>query len=738
MGLGVNEPGFLASHPTSDGIVLAGVQDNGVQLRIGESVWRRALLNGDGGGVAFHPGRPDRFIGQATNSSWTTDGDADADPLWRTSGNATYRSESGASRFYSNAAALRRADGVTQIAVGTTRVWYSEQWGRKFAAGPVWGVTWRTLPSRTDPRANDAADLTTDRLRSGPHPPGTIDTWATGVRVLRWADEHRLYAVMPGAVHRLERNPGNLSWQPVRRIALRTATSPVAPAVGPGLPRDGALNDLAVHLPREGTHGSFYLATSHPLEPVWWFDGTDTWHPCTLGTVPPGTRAAAYSVVVDPDDRDVVYAGTTVGVWRGELTRPAVGAPTWVWAEFTNGLPEAAVQDMTIDSYPLAQGGTVKLLRAAVQARGVWEVELGAPTARLVYLRAHPYDTRRSRPTPMADPLLPPAAAQDREWHLDWADVRNRDFRTGPATPAPHPDGTPAGHFSWHASPDVRVRPAPGAAPLAAPATLPWTRRPADRYALWALQTALHALDPQLVPDGRWTAMFRRRLRTLRRARGLPNVVRVDADLWNHADVQAGFWSDPFAVPGRPTEADLAERITGQATPRVGVGAPLSAAVSPASLAMPPVAAKVDVCLHARGLVDVAPGDAAVTLLKLGLPADPADWGPVAPFDLAGLATAMAAVAAAGGTPPAGTVPAPWSFADTGTAVRRPAAPLAAARPGVLTFDTSFVGDPVGSRWLLLAVLTAGAGTPAVFGAGTVRDLVLASPHVAARSVEVV
>lgn len=83
-GLAVTEPGFLACHPLSDGVVLAGVQDNGVQLRIGDSVWRRALANGDGGGVAFDPGRSDRFIGQATQASWTDQGGTVNDPTWRT------------------------------------------------------------------------------------------------------------------------------------------------------------------------------------------------------------------------------------------------------------------------------------------------------------------------------------------------------------------------------------------------------------------------------------------------------------------------------------------------------------------------------------------------------------------------------------------------------------------------------------------------------------------------------
>ena len=64
-GLGSTEAGYLDSHPVSDGPVLIGVNDNGIQLRIGESVWRRVTSNGDGGGVAFDPSGSGRFIGQA-------------------------------------------------------------------------------------------------------------------------------------------------------------------------------------------------------------------------------------------------------------------------------------------------------------------------------------------------------------------------------------------------------------------------------------------------------------------------------------------------------------------------------------------------------------------------------------------------------------------------------------------------------------------------------------------------
>lgn len=649
--------------------------------------------------------------------------------------------ESNATRFYSNPAVIRRADGTTQLAVGTSRVWYSEQWLRSFldSIANVFRINAVTLPSRTDPRSGDAPDTVTDVLAPGPLPAGTVDFWATGIRALRWAGEDRLYALMRGAVHRLDRNTGNGRWTRTR-IYRRTAAGPVIPvAVGPDLPREGALNDLAVHDPAAGPHGSFYLATANSVQPLWWFDGTATWHPCMLGDpLPggPGVTATSYSVVVDPAHLDRVYVGTSVGVWQGTLTRPG-GVPTWAWDARTNGLPEAAVQDLVIATYPRPVGGDLRLMRAALQSRGVWELDLDAPVAALTYLRAHPYDTRRVLPTSMLDPLRG-AATTDAEWHLDWADVRARDFRAGAGAAAPHPDGTPVGEFLWHASPDIRVRPAPGSAPLAPPATLTWTARPVDRYALWALQTSLRTLDERVVPDGRWTAMFRRRLRQIRTARGLSDSARVDAALWNHADVQAGFWADPWAAGG-PTESDLVERIIGQPTPRPG--GPMAATVSPASVALPAGPAKVEVCVHHRGPTTLAGSDVSVLLLRLPLPADPASWPLLPTGVLTALApaieAAMQAVPGGGGPLPAPALPAGFTVGDVGVAIRRPAGTLGVVQPVIVSFDLDLTGVAAGTRILLLALVHAGAATPALVGADA-RTLVRGSPQVGARSVEVV
>jgi hypothetical protein len=758
-GLGSAEAGYLDSHPTSDGPVLIGVQDNGTQLRIGDSVWRHANSSADGGGVAFDPAGSGRFIGQDSQASWHDDADSVIiDPTFRGPASPATAIEDNATRFYSNVAAIT-AGGVTQVVLGTSRVWYSEQWFRTFAdnAAGVWRVQAVTLPSFTDPRAGNANDAVTDVLEHGPVPPGTPDPGSTGVRALRWAGPDRLYVLMPGAAHRLDRTPGTRAWR--RRRILRRAVAaggaPAPAASGPVIPPEGMLNDLAVHDRTAGPHGSFYVATSHPLEPLWWFDGTGIWYPSGLGTLPPagpGVRVPAYSVTVDPAEPGVVYVGTAVGVWRGALTITA-GVPAWTWAALANGLPEAAVQDLSVVRYPLAQGGQVRLLRAALQSRGAWECQLDTDLVDVTYLRVHPYDTRRSLPTTLRDPLPPPRGA-DREWHLDWADVRARAFSNA-AGPVPSPDGTPPGSFTWHASPDLRVRPAQGSPAFPAPvSSLPWTRKPADRYALWALQTALHARDPLIVPDGRWTALFGRRLSALRQDIGLvDHRAVVDADLWIHPAIAAGWWANPWDGLA-PSEADLAERIVHRTTARKIVhrttarrtvgGQPEVEAptVSAASCAVPAGPLAVEVCVHRRALQRLGRDGLTVLLLRTQLDPHAANWAGMPALAVAGLGDAMAGVPADGG--PLGiALPAGWQFADSKVQVRRPAAPagpdappvlVGPAAPVVVSFQTDLTGQA--GQWLLLAVIAAGAGTPSLAGA-SLRDQVLGSPHLAARSAEI-
>jgi len=189
------------------------------------------------------------------------------------------------------------------------------------------------------------------------------------------------------------------------------------------LPAADIVSDTCVHNATRGTLGSCYVATtgvdigSAPnaiqRDTLWFFDGTDKWLPTGLKTTFNGTwtdpaqrvTAPALAVAVDPDDPNIVYVGTSVGVVRGVLAitgTPAAPVYQWTWTQMMNGLPEAVVQDLSI----FASGG-VKVMRAALQARGVWEVDLAnVSPPPLSYLRTYRTDTRRKLPTVFNTPIV--------------------------------------------------------------------------------------------------------------------------------------------------------------------------------------------------------------------------------------------------------------------------------------------------------------------------------------------
>lgn len=702
-GLAVIEPGFVANHPTVAGAVLVGTQDNGALRRIGDTIWTKWIA-GDGGGVAFHPTLPAYHVGQYTSADWNSNDGSFVAPVWRTgSSEDSKKYEDAVAAFYSDLHVIPVPGGTkARIALGTNRVWITEDWDPDPANATA--MSWVTLPSGKDPRKNGGNNISRD----------TLDSDFGSVRVVLWAGksghvEDRVVALCRRALVAFNREAatGNWSQTVVSRYEEKCGdddmdNDEIGETSNSVLPPLGAWSDIAIHDPDRGTHGSYYVsATGHAsfdddtleeadrMDTLWWFDGTSAWHRTGLRNHPNSTRAPAFSVVVDPDNIGIVYAGSSAGVWTGELSF-SNGAPEWSWQIFSNGLPDAFVQDLAI-----FKSGDLKLLRAAMQARGVWEVDLSATPGnpRLTYLRATPLDTRRQAPTVLTDPFS---------------------------------KSVPPADLDWHASPDIKFRPAPGAsAALDKPATLDWTKTSiGDTYDLWVLQTAMHADDDPLVrPTGKWTEQFDTRVKAYRARHGLssPATAIVDDELWEDAVVTGKAYANPWDGP-EATEADLHELILNENILAHGADA----------ISVDSKLYRIDVLVHHRHFQPMAPADVRVLLLRRQIADADGDGGAIA---LSG-AWKTAVVQRLAGAAPA--LPDNWEVVG----IASPTAAVAAAMPRAVFFDVDFGPDPpfaFESRWIFLAVVSASMDTvsEAKLAGGTIRDLVLNSHHVAAQLIYV-
>jgi photosystem II stability/assembly factor-like uncharacterized protein len=193
--------------------------------------------------------------------------------------------------------------------------------------------------------------------------PGT-NVVATALAI---ASSTRAYAgTNNGNVYRIEFSGG--SWQPP--VALTR-------------PRVGFVSDLLVDASNPNRLWATYssLTGGHVYRSD---DAGTTWNNVSAGL----PDIPANTVCIDPANPDTVWVAMDVGVYQ---STDAGGT----WAAFSNHLPNALVKDLVFHA-------PSRLLRAATQSRGVWEIAVDGATMPdvEVYLRDSVVDTGRQSPSP--------------------------------------------------------------------------------------------------------------------------------------------------------------------------------------------------------------------------------------------------------------------------------------------------------------------------------------------------
>ncbi len=751
-GLSISETNYLGCDPVFEGDMMCGLQDNGTIVRLSSNAWRVAVV-GDGGGLVMDPTAPERWLAQYTSGTWSSNaGSWNAGPLSR---GQLAGDESKRAAFYSMPAVIRHTRGtapnpvlpIAQFLLATDRLWYTDNFG----------ANWATLPTASDPLP--AVIPAPPPLPAvAPALDAAQDTLGEQVHACRWQDADTAWVLSATALHRFTRTPGSHeaggagTWARATVLGKATPptpTSPPAPAPrgkakkrDPVPPPPATPPDPLAPLRKAGTWteiepnfiaaqgatpaaAALYMGTTGDpadtaVDTLWWFDGISAWHPTELRTKGANGQplpAPVTALLVDPERADEVWVGTSVGVVLGVRTfvaAPPPGRWSWAWTMLVNGLPEAPVEDLSLYKDAISPGVTLRLLRAAIGSRGVWELRLDLNAVPpLTYLRVHGGDLR----------------------HRGTAKLLRADGTTD---------------RSWHASPDLRPRLAP-AITLPAPAANVQRTAPGNRAALRRFQAALRKStnDPRIVANGLWDAYFSEVLRDHGApstnvaapappagAPALPNQDRVfiNKAFWEAHATAANNVAEPWGTV-TPTEADLHDFTLALQEGTVGQAA--------TQLAQKPW--KVDIVVHQRGRAAKLGADVRATLLWWRDPAarrravfnDPTTW---APGNIPWAATVAAMLNSADGSSAA--LPSGWHYAENTNATRRKTlAPqiLDALNPGVVTFDLALPATPklaVDTVIVLVAVLRAGPGDVAI-DTLPLRALTLGSPHIAVRAVRI-
>lgn len=397
LGLAISQCYSFGQRSDTDAVVVSGLQDNGgLQMLSQQAALMSNGIVGDGGSCVYHPADPYQAMMQfkKTGLTATTDGGA----TWTQ--NTTFpppppyadddNSENGGTAFVAPLAAIAdsSAPGGALLAFGTDRLWLSQDWG----------VTWVTLPTGTNPYEPNPSspNLTQDVIA-----PPSSSPFET-VNAIAFASPTQAYAATANVIWRYDFSGGNWS-----NTVLDTSA----------FPSGYFITGLAVE---DAAAGSIYVSLGGGSGPnLWYFDGTN-WHPALPASV---VEVPTHAVVVDPTTL-AVYAGTDVGCWKG-VKSGSGSSTTWTWTEFSNGLPQCAILQLSIHQ-------NAYLLRAATCGRGVWEIPLDPAAIGLnpdIYMRVNYADTGRlhggSR-YPWVEGAADPINVGDFVYHWMSADIKVR------------------------------------------------------------------------------------------------------------------------------------------------------------------------------------------------------------------------------------------------------------------------------------------------------------------------
>ncbi len=380
VGLSTTQITYFSLRADTADELYAGCQDNGTlhYTASGTPPWFQSG-GGDGGGVAINPdpANTSQIIRQYTWGSLEVSADNGAS--WGAAAFPTSSIDWGQMRsgldaypeynsgpFYGPVCAIRSGS-QSLVAFGTNRLWLR----------PDWSAAWVTLPTNTNPYANTPANLTQDLL-------DTTNARAN-VNAIAFGSPTMILAATSGG------NANGKVWR-FDQQSGGTWTVTAQPAVGLPAPSRVFVTALVVEDP---VRGSFYATLgSAGGEHVLYFDGTQ-WQSAGLSSST--LDIPVHAIVLHPADSNTVYIGTDVGVWKGVKSGGAAPSSSssssdssssdssssdsssstsatlsWTWTPFSDGLPEASVQDLAIQA-------TTQKLRAATHGRAVWEIPIDWP-----------------------------------------------------------------------------------------------------------------------------------------------------------------------------------------------------------------------------------------------------------------------------------------------------------------------------------------------------------------------